>query len=265
METKAERMRPHQIAECRKNADVAFLPLGSLEWHGVQNPIGTDSLKAHNICCRAAEILGGGAVFPPLYWGLPKDSFDVARVEDVAEVASKVYDAELERMNSPLDHGGMDIQEQWLHYQRLLRMCLEQIAAFGFKSIYICTGHNPLIHFAKPVAIVFTRVTRMAGVPVTVWFGGEFDAAGLTGDHGGKWETSHMMAVDEQLVDIAKISDNPAHKGVGAGIDALEATKEQGQAWVEECASAIAEEARWLADNYPELPPHHRHKRGNIK
>ncbi|MHC4873561.1 MAG: creatininase family protein [Planctomycetota bacterium] len=186
MEVRAERMRPHQIAECREKADIAFLPLGSLEWHGVQNPIGTDSLKAHNICCRAAEILGGGAVFPPLYWGLPKDSFDVARVQDVAEVASKVYNADLERMNSPMNHGG-------------------------------------------------------------------------------KWETSHMLAVDEKMVDLAQITEHPELKGVGAGVDAVDATREQGEAWVKQCAEAIAGEARWLADNYPEIPPHHRHRRGSAE
>ena len=70
-----ERMRPGQIRTCRKIADIAFLPLGALEWHGLQAPVGTDGLKSHDICCRAARRLGGGAVFPPVYHGLPGDSF----------------------------------------------------------------------------------------------------------------------------------------------------------------------------------------------
>ena len=68
-----ERMRPGQIRTCRELADIAFLPLGALEWHGLQAPVGTDGLKSHDICCRAARRLGGGAVFPPVYHGLPGD------------------------------------------------------------------------------------------------------------------------------------------------------------------------------------------------
>ena len=74
-----DRMRPEQVKACRERADIAFLPLGSLEWHGVHNPLGTDSLKSHHICCLAAGLLGGGAVFPPVIWGLPRDSFYVGK------------------------------------------------------------------------------------------------------------------------------------------------------------------------------------------
>ena len=94
----------------------------------------------------------------------------------------------------------------------------------------------------------------MAGQAVTVDCGGEFDAAGLSGDHAGKWETSLMMAVDPAMVDLGEIERNPDYKGVGAGTDAIESTAEQGKAWIEACAAAIAEEARWLVENYPKLP-----------
>ena len=49
-----DRMRPEQVKACRERADIAFLPLGSLEWHGVHNPLGLDAIKAHHVCCRAA-------------------------------------------------------------------------------------------------------------------------------------------------------------------------------------------------------------------
>ena len=45
---------------------VAYIPAGSLEWHGVQNPLGTDGLKAHAICCEAA-LRYGGVVLPPFF------------------------------------------------------------------------------------------------------------------------------------------------------------------------------------------------------
>ena len=256
-----ERMRPHQIRECRERADVGFLPLGSLEWHGIQNPIGTDALKAHHVCCVAARKLGGGAVFPPLVWGLPRDSFYVDRRDAVRDKVARAFGTDPERILGFSQHGGMDIQEQWLFYQRLVRMSLEHIAGFGFRSIYILSGHNPLVHWARPVAITFARASRMAGQQVTVDWGGEYDAAGLEGDHGGKWETSFMMAADPAMVDLGEIERNADYKGVGANANAVEAAREQGEQWADACAEAVAREARWLVDNYPELPKRHAHRR----
>ena len=48
---------------------------------------------------------------------------------------------------------------------------------------------------------------------------------------------------------------------VCAGTNAVESSREQGEAWVDACAEAIAREARWLVDNYPGLPERHRHVR----
>jgi creatinine amidohydrolase/Fe(II)-dependent formamide hydrolase-like protein len=149
----------------------------------------------------------------------------------------------------------MDEQEQWLNYQRLVRMALEQIASYGFKSIYICTGHNPLIHWARPVAVAFARMSWMAGQAVTLHCGGEFDGTDLHGDHGGKWETSLTMAIDESIVDLDELRDRKDYQFIGCGDNALESTAKQGAAWIDTCAAAIAAEARWMVDNHPQLPP----------
>ena len=49
-----ELLRPEQITSLREAAAIAYVPAGSLEWHGLQNPPGTDWLKARAICCEAA-------------------------------------------------------------------------------------------------------------------------------------------------------------------------------------------------------------------
>jgi len=142
-----EWLRPHQIAAQREKADIAFLPLGSLEWHGLHNPIGLDVHKIHHICCLAAQIIGGGVVAPPLVWGLPRDSFfvDKANPEVTAKVAL-AYGTDDDTVRVFSSHGGMDTQEQWLFYQRLLRMSLEHLAGYGFRSIYVATGHGRSSH-----------------------------------------------------------------------------------------------------------------------
>jgi len=64
-----ELLRPEQVKLLRERRPVAYLPAGSLEWHSFQNPLGTDALKAHAICCEAA-LAHGGIVLPPIYTGL---------------------------------------------------------------------------------------------------------------------------------------------------------------------------------------------------
>jgi creatinine amidohydrolase/Fe(II)-dependent formamide hydrolase-like protein len=227
----------------------------------VQNPLGVDSLKAHHVACAVAEKLGGGAVFPALCMAMPRDGFYVTnRPENIERVAAALG-AEPERIKGFCAHGGMDMQEQWLFYQRMVRMALENIAGFGFRSIYLVVGHHPLAHWAHAVAVAFTRASRMAGQPVTTDWCLEFEPAGLTGDHGGKWETSHMMAGYPGSVDLEEFERHPGYLGVGCGRNAPEASQAQGEQWVAQCAEAIAVEARWLVEHWPELPERHRHRR----
>jgi len=255
-----ERMRPSQIVARRRQADVAFLPLGNLEWHGVFNPFGLDGLKAHNVCCRAAALMNGGVVFPSLIWGVPRDSFNVGITDDLAKDIANILDTEPLRWQGFSRHGGMDIQAQWLFYQQLLRMSLEHIAGFGFRSIYICSGHGPFVHWIRPVAAAFTRASKCAGSMVTTDWANAYEPAGLKGDHAGKGETSAMMAIDPTLVDLGELGRTP-RGAVGCGTDALQANAEHGEQWLAACAAGVAKEAKWLSDHYPALPERHAHSR----
>lgn len=260
-ESRLEYMRPHQLKACRAAADIAFLPLGILEWHGLQNPLGLDGTKAHEMCLIAARELGGGAVCPPLIWGVPRDSFNVGISGPTAAPIAEALGVEPKRWRGFALHGGMDVQEQWLFYQRLLRMTLEHIAGFGFRSIYICSGHGPFIHFIEPVCCAFTRASQLADCTVTTDWGGGLEAAGIRGDHAGKVETSIMIAIDRESVDLTTLESQPEYRGIGAGADADQSTAEQGQQWLEACGKAMAEEARWLVNHYPKLPARHQHLR----
>lgn len=61
-----ERLSPQQISARLDVASVAYLPLGSLEFHGPHLPIGLDALTAYGLCVAAAERRGG-IVLPPYY------------------------------------------------------------------------------------------------------------------------------------------------------------------------------------------------------
>ena len=61
---------PHQIDEIRGKSPIAYVPIGSLEWHDAHLPIGLDGLKAHRICQYTCTKTGG-FVFPITFWGMP--------------------------------------------------------------------------------------------------------------------------------------------------------------------------------------------------
>jgi creatinine amidohydrolase len=68
VEVRFHMLRPEQITQRRVEFPVVYIPLGTLEWHGLHNPLGADGLQAETLAVRCAEK-GGGLVFPTLYYG----------------------------------------------------------------------------------------------------------------------------------------------------------------------------------------------------
>jgi creatinine amidohydrolase/Fe(II)-dependent formamide hydrolase-like protein len=58
---------PHQFAGRFRRMPLAYLPVGSLEWHGEHLCLGNDGVKIEEICKRAA-LRGGGIVLPCIYY-----------------------------------------------------------------------------------------------------------------------------------------------------------------------------------------------------
>ena len=48
-------LRPEQIVARRNACPVAYIPIGNLEWHGVHNPLGTDTLQAEGLAILCAQ------------------------------------------------------------------------------------------------------------------------------------------------------------------------------------------------------------------
>jgi creatinine amidohydrolase len=67
-EVQAELLLPYEIEAALAAQSVAYLPLGSIEYHSRHLPIGLDGLNAHGVCTSAARRTGG-IVLPTLYYG----------------------------------------------------------------------------------------------------------------------------------------------------------------------------------------------------
>jgi len=107
---KYEEMFPHEIEEIMRETPVAYLPLGTLEWHGLHLALGNDAVKAYELCLRVASK-AGGIVVPPTYWaigGMPQPWTTRFTEELIGQLFCNIF---------------------------------EQLSQVGFKVIIAVTGH----------------------------------------------------------------------------------------------------------------------------
>lgn len=128
-EVRAEYLRPGELLHRMDVFPVAYMPIGTLEWHGRHNPIGCDAIKAHELCIATAKETGG-VVMPPLYFG--SDAY-----WDVGNGIGYGMDA-CAGFQLPGSFYGMD--------GRLLQEFIMQAArnylSRGFEMVIIVSGHN---------------------------------------------------------------------------------------------------------------------------
>lgn len=204
---KYERLRPDQIRAAREACPVAYLPIGTIEWHGVQNPVGLDTLKIHHLLCECA-LATGGLVFPPLYYGETREqALMEANAGDRDQIAA-VMGLPPENFDPGHMHEGIVAQNRSYHH--LLIHILHEIKSLGFKVIVIGAGHYPLLDHARAAAAIFhqeqdrpkTVVWSMSGYELVQ---GRFD---VCGDHAGKWETSLLMYLDPGMQDMSLLPED---------------------------------------------------------
>lgn len=189
------KLLPYQFEQRFKKCPLAYVPVGSLEWHGEHLCLGTDAIKAEDLCCRAARQ-GGGIVLPAVYLG-------VLGMTGWGE-----------KYNDTIGNKGLFNVEPDL-LKRILTAELENLDRLGFKGAVIITGHYPQeqVDLVKQVAAAFQPKHGLKVVATTDRDMGR--AAGHTGDHAAKWETSLIMAQYPALVDLSRLSKDPNQKPEG--------------------------------------------------
>ncbi len=207
-----ERLLPREFRARFDALPVVYLPLGTVEWHGEHNALGLDSLKAHTLCVQAAQR-GGGIVHPPLYGGMG----------GLDKPATVVLEPEL----------------AWENY--LLRPWLEQLCSefhrIGFKGIVMVTGHYG---HNQQIVVRETAVRMTERLQIPVLGAPEYFLAhdiGYLGDHAGVGETSLLMHLHPELVDMTREDGE---------FQAATSTVERGALYTETIVSRLAAFARTL-------------------
>ncbi len=202
--------RPAHIRQAIERAPVAWVPFGALEWHGEHNPLGLDGLKAHELVKRAAAR-AGGVVFPPVYWGA------------------------IHTMGFPFT---FSFPPRLIKKQT--RVMLEQLYGMGFKVVVMLTGHYPpqQTKMLYKAARRFNNTYRDAfalGIPEQALA----TDLGYYGDHAAMWETSLMMALLPELVELDELP---------LGLSYLDQCRKHGVVGVNPHGNASAEKGRAVAE-----------------
>ena len=212
-EVRLERMRPAEIEAAVAVCPTLYQPLGTIEWHGVHNIVGLDAVKAHHLCVRAARR-SGGVVAPALFGG----------VGGLEEPHTFVMEPENDTRSVMV--------RSWVE-----KLCCEA-ARQGFRAMIILTGHYGA---AQQIVIrdLAVRASRSLGIPIlgTPEYILALDE-GYLGDHAAWGETSLMLYLDPDSVDLSRLAE-PPHQGVG-GRDPREATAEDGQRIAETIIDRLA-------------------------
>jgi creatinine amidohydrolase len=227
-ERRYERLLPRELRALAAESPIAYVPVGTLEFHGEHLPFGVDGFSAHALCLRAAER-SGGVVLPPVY--LAAGCLDMP--------FTLTFDLEL--------------VHAWV------RATLDQLALRGFRAAVVLTGHGPL-----DLNHVLKRACREAedACPGFAAYGLcwlELNASRLTApepgeptvvDHAAMVETSWMLALEPGLVRLDRLSGDPEarHEGVYGPNPRFTSSLPLGRAQIEACAELLGRRARDLAE-----------------
>ena len=174
-----EEMKPEDYRRARDAAPVAYIPWGAHEWHGLQNPLGLDTLKAHGQCLAlCAET--GGIVFPHVYCG-------TATMKGFWKFGC-----------------GLEFSEELV--RMLAKEHFDQLADEGFKVIVVVMGHysQEQMDYIRDEAAKFNERQDKC----VAWAFPDCEpttADGFSGEHAACYETSYMMWFRPELVDMSRL------------------------------------------------------------
>jgi len=233
-ERRAQYLRPGELLALQDAFPVAYMPVGTLEWHGRQNPIGCDALKAQRLCEAAAKITGG-VVMPALY-------FSSDAVFDAGHGYARGMDA-VAGFELP---GSFYQADDRLFMQMLANACGNYLAR-GFALVVMVSGHNPGIqqNLMDTVCLRFTGDDGRSPVRALMEYAAiEKGNPRRHSDHAGAYETSMMLYLCPDRVN--------QHANEGMAIDQLAiggehsslASAQEGRACFELQTSGLADFAR---------------------
>jgi creatinine amidohydrolase len=172
----AEEMTPAEFRQAMAERPIVILATGILEWHGDHLPLGTDALKMRGIAERLAER--ARAILLPQNW------FGVVGFDEMLGTIT---------FSKPL-------------VKQILTEYYANLEKMGAKVVAMLTGHyGPYqVETITEAAQEYMAHSKMRIIAQPEYEGTDFSRFPCNPDHADKYETSLMMAVRPDLVQMDK-------------------------------------------------------------
>ncbi|HYW81344.1 MAG TPA: creatininase family protein [Thermoguttaceae bacterium] len=213
-----DELLPHEFRTRLAERPIAYLPLGTLEWHGEHLPLGSDAMQSEGLMVECARRMGG-IVMPPIHLGP-----DRAKTDDQGNTLIGMDYADSTTPPRQLDGSCYWVPPQ-LH-QQIVDAILTQLKRAGFQAVF-ADGHGPsrwawverIEEREARFGLKLFGVTRQIS---SAWKSQV--------DHAARNETSLMMHLRPALVDLSQLPDSRDEwpQGVG-GQDPRDATAAYGR------------------------------------
>ena len=203
-------LTPQDFRERLAQAPIAYLPLGTLEWHGEHLPLGADGLQAGGFF----EILAhevGGIVLPMLFLGpdsvCQREGQEFYGMDDNGHLAEQAY----RYPDQQFTGSAHLVPNETFH--AIIAATFKQLARAGFR-IVVAHGHGPSGGFVSEHAAEWKM---RFGLECFNCWGSPEDSQGLgiQVDHAAMNETSLVMALHPELVHMERLSSDLAVWPVG--------------------------------------------------
>jgi creatinine amidohydrolase len=188
-----QELTPAEFTVRLEKCPVAYLPLGTLEWHGDHLPLGSDGLQSQGFFEKLASE-AGGIVLPMLFIG--PDGYDTVINDkeyygmDCGKLFSEQCTYEIQQLPG---------SAYWVPdptFDIMMNGIMKQLSRAGFK-IVVAHGHGPSTNYIGSKVQEFREKYNL--VVINCW-GNDTDDLCLMCDHAGANETSIMMYLHPELV-----------------------------------------------------------------
>lgn len=204
-----EELTPKEFSMRLAKCPVAYLPLGSLEWHGDHLPLGSDGLQSLEFFKRLATN-AGGIVLPMIFLG--PDRYDTTL--NGKEYYGMDFGIEFHVANYKTQQlVGSAYYVPDSTFNSMMHAVMKQLSRAGFK-IVIAHGHGPSGNYIKKHAQEFMIKYNLN--VMTCW-GNDSANLCLQCDHAAANETSIMMAVRPELVQMGNLPKDTTDWPLGIG------------------------------------------------
>ncbi len=201
-----EELTPKEFRERIAEAPIAYLPLGTIEWHGEHLPLGADGLQSQIFLEILANEVGG--IVLPMYFLGP----DLSRIVKGKQLYGMDFYSAREHGNPEQQ---LDGSAYWISdslFSSMVEATLVQLNRAGFK-IVVYHGHGPS---TKLIQKRSDNWQRKYGIKMfNCWSETSDEGYGIMTDHAAMNETSLLMAMRPELVQMENLPSDSSKWPVG--------------------------------------------------